>query len=138
MSEGIAELCESFKRTHNINAHFGTALVSDRLEAKKLLAAFALYPLPKWSRPKMKMPDDGRERWLWFWAGYKGGPNAPLFLDGLAIVAGISSETAYRVWPSLMASRVLFPDGTLSEEGQILLQAHVMRSLPKPTAQKGK
>lgn len=131
MPEGIAELCELYKRD---DRSLGVALIADRVEAKKLLAAFALYPIPPWRRPRMKMPEDGRERWLWLWSGYAGGPMQPLFLDGLANVAGISGETAYRVWPSLMASRLIYPDGTLSGDAQMLLAAHVMRSLPKPPA----
>lgn len=130
MPEGVAELCLPYR--HSKQPPIGVSLIADRTEALKMLAAFALYPLPKWIRPKSKMPDDGRERWVWLWSGYRGGPNAPEFLDELAVVAGISVETAYRVWPSLMASRVLFPDGTLSEDGQLLLQARVVRSLPKP------
>lgn len=129
MPEGLAELCQVFKSAEQA---LGVSLIADRVEALKLLAAFALYPLSPWYRPKKKMPEDGRERWLWLWSGFKGGPLAPDFLDSLAAVAGVSAETAYRVWPSLMASRVLFPDGTLSDEGRVLLQARVMRSLPRP------
>lgn len=129
MPEGIAELCGAFKRAAD---PIGLSLVADRVEAKKLLAAFSLYPIPPWRRPRSKMPEDGRERWLWLWSGYVGGPIRPTFLDGLATVAGISAETAYRVWPSLMASRVLYPDGTLSDDARMLLQAHVVRTLPKP------
>lgn len=131
MPEGVAELCMVFKRDDQA---LGVSLIADRVEALKLLAAFSLYPLSQWRRPKKKMPEDGRERWLWLWSGYEGGPLAPTFLDSLASVAGISAETAYRVWPSLMASRVIFPDGTLSDEARVLLQARVMRSLPKPPA----
>lgn len=109
----------------------GVSLIADRPEALKMLAAFALHPLPTWIRPKKKLPEDGRERWLWLWSGYRGGPSAPEFLDELAVIAGVSVETAYRVWPSLMASRVIFPDGTMSDEGSTLLQAKLVRSLPK-------
>lgn len=132
MPAGLAELCMVFKTT---SQGLGLALVSDRVESKKLLAAFALYPLPPWRRPRKPMPEDGRERWLWLWSGFEGGPMQPTFLDGIAAVAGINAETAYRVWPSIMASRILFPDGTISDEGMALLQAHVMRSLPKPPPQ---
>ena len=129
MPEGIAELCQTYKGDQR---NIGVALVAGRSECLKLLAAFSLSPLPPWRRPRLKMPEDGRERWLWLWSGFPGGPTAPEFLDALAVVAGISSETAYRVWPSLMASRCMFPDGTLSDEAQMLLQAHVFRSLSKP------
>lgn len=130
MPEGIAELCLPYRNA--ADGAVGVALIADRVEARKLLAAFKLFPLPLWRRPRTKMPEDGRERWLWLWSGYEGGPMQPRFLDGLANVAGISAESAYRVWPSLMTSRVLYPDGTLSDDGMILLQAHVMRSLPAP------
>jgi hypothetical protein len=127
MPEGIAELCVPYRAAQRVE---GLALIADRIEAKKLLAAFTLFPLPAWRRPRTRMPEDGRERWIWLWSGYEGGPMQPRFLDGLASVAGISAEAAYRVWPALMTSRVLYPDGTLSDDAQILLRAHVMRSLP--------
>jgi hypothetical protein len=129
MPEGVAELCMVYKTADH---GFGAALVIDSLPAKKLLCAYALFPLPPWRRPRSRMPEDGRERWMWLWSGFDGGPTAPTFLDGLASAAGISVEAAYRVWPSLMISRVIYPDGTLSDHGQALLQAHVVGRLPKP------
>jgi hypothetical protein len=129
MPPGIAELCEPFKRDKLAR---GVALVAGRPECIKLLTAFALFPLPVWRAPRSRMPDDGRQRWLWLWSGYDGGPMRPRFLDSVWTVAGISSATAYRVWPSLMVSRVLYPDGTLSDEAQALLQAHIVKSLPRP------
>lgn len=131
MVAGVAELCEAYKADKRAT---GVALIADRKEALRLLAAFSLYPLPPWRRPRLAMPDDPRERWLWLWAGYDGGPMKPKFLDGMAGVAGINAETAYRVWPAIMTSRVLFPDGTISDEGTNLLQAHVTRSLNKQAA----
>lgn len=129
MPPGIAELCEPYKRDQLAR---GVALVAGRPECIKLLAAFSLFPLPAWRHPRSSMPEDGRQRWLWLWSGYVGGSMRPVFLDSVWTVAGISSATAYRVWPSLMVSRVLYPDGTLSDEAGALLQAHVVKSLPRP------
>lgn len=110
----------------------GLAIVVDDVACKKLLAAFSLYPLPEWRRPRRRMPLDIKERWLWLWEGYEGGSMAPLFLDDLAPIAGISSQVAFGKWPSLMISRLVYPDGWLSPDAETLLRAHVVQQLPKP------
>jgi hypothetical protein len=70
--------------------------------------------------------------WLWIWSGYEGGPQRPKFLAGLAAAAGISAEAAYRVWPALMTSRTLFPDGTLSDTAKLMLSIPIARGAGRP------
>ena len=127
----LAELCEHFRATES-QTIFGESLIADRPEAKKLLAALALAPLPPWRCPSSLQPADDRMLWLWVWSGYPNGPHAPQFLDSLARLALVSVETAYRVWPSIMISRVLYPDGTLSAAGQIMLKIPIRRGPGRP------
>lgn len=129
MTTGLTDLCAEFRADQR---RIGVTLVADSPQARRLLAAFALFPLPAWSPPITAMPEDPRARWLWLWSGYKGGPLAPDFLDQVAVVASISAETAFRIWPALMTSRLLFPDGQLSEVAQAFLESNAERAMPRP------
>lgn len=125
-AKGLTELCEEFLAA---DMRVGYALIAGRPEAIKLLAAASVSPLPPWKRPDGRIPADERERWIWLWCGYEGGPDEPEFLRSLARVASLSVETAYRVWPPLMASRVLMPDGTLTSVGLEILERLVGKSV---------
>lgn len=126
----IGELCAPYKREGDT---IGLAIVADDTAAKKLIAVFSLAPLPEWRKPASRMPADDRERWLWLWAGFAGGPHTPEFLDGLAAMARIPPQTAYNLWPAIMISRLVFPDGDLSEQARAILRAFVASNLPRPT-----
>jgi hypothetical protein len=128
----LAELVAPFRERQR-EFVFAAALISERAEARKLLAATGVYPLPFWRCPPTKKPTDEKILWLWIWSGYSGGPQRPTFLAGLAAAAGISAEAAYRVWPALMTSRTLFPDGTLSEAARQMLSIPIPRGQGRPT-----
>lgn len=110
----------------------GAALIIDDVQAKKLLAAFSLSPLPPWHCPRGDSPvDDDRELWEWLWRGFAGGPDSPHFLADVAAAAGLSIQTAQSKWAMLRTSRLVYPDGTLSEMAQQVLGAFVASNLPK-------
>ena len=124
----LSDLCDPYRAAPE---PIGAVLL-DRVETKKLLAAFALSPLPPWRRPRAKMPDDHRERWVWLWCGFDGGPYEPTFLDATADAAGVSAQTAYALWPQILASRLLYPDGTISQVARDLLSAHIKNTTAPP------
>ena len=123
----LSELCEPFK-ADKVRSQVGLAIVADDPPARKLLAAFVLYPLPPWRRPRRRRPTDERELWFWLWEGFENGPLEPTFLDELAVAAGISSQVAYDRWPGLITARAVMPDGTINPEAAELLQSFVRRS----------
>lgn len=105
-------------------------------DACRMLAAFSRLPLPDW-RPRRRAPEETNARWLWLWSGYLGGPDEPMFLTELAVRAGIPYHRARVKWPALAASRLVFPDGTMSEGAQLLLRSFVFERMPKPPAARG-
>ncbi len=104
--------------------------VGDRV-ACRLIAAFSKLPLPEWKRPRVKLPDDARERWMWLWAGFEGGPDDPLFLDELALRAGVTRREARRAWPAIVGSRMVFPNGTVSEDALNAVRMYVAPYVPR-------
>ena len=128
MPAGLVEMLQPFRGD---TEQTGLAIVADRAEAKKLLAAFTTWPLPHWKRARGGMPADERRRWLWLWEGFPGGAMAPDFLEDLARAAGLAVQTAVILCPQLLAARVVFPDGTISEGARTLLRAHVAKHTPR-------
>lgn len=127
--QSLSVLCDQFRTDKR---RIGVTLVADNEQARRLLAAFALFPMPTWTRPRTRQPADDRELWLWLWEGYEGGPLQPVFLNHIATVAMVSVEVAFRVWPSIMTSRLLFPDGKLSLVAEAFLESNAERAMPTP------
>jgi hypothetical protein len=129
MPSPLDELLLDYKNAEGV---LGTAIVADSPAALKLLAAFTLFPLPAWRRPRTKMPTDARARWRWLWAGFEGDEDAPDFLVALAAAASVPAQTAFNLWPAIVASRLVFPDGSISQDAAALVRAHVVKHLPRP------
>lgn len=128
----LAELCAPYRAS---TGGLGLALVVDDDLAKKLLATWTLFALPRWRKPRRSMPDDLRERWLWIWSGFDGGPDQPSFLEELARAAAVPEQSAFNRWPALCASRLVLPDGTISDDAERIVRAYVVDKLPKPPRQ---
>lgn len=129
----LAELLKDYRAGEVL----GTAIVADDPIALKLLAAFTLAPLPAWKKPRKRRPSDPRDLWLWLWTGFAGGPEEPVFLETLARRAAVPAQAAYNRWPSLMSSRLVFPDGTIASDATALVRAFIVRNLPKQTPGRG-
>lgn len=128
----LAEAMQSYFSIADVDeANMGAVLVADDRIALKLLASFRLVALPVWREPRSAMPADANGMWRWMWSGYTKGPDAPTFLERLAAAAGVSEQVAYRRWPAIMASRLVYPDGQLSDIARSLLMAFVASTLPK-------
>lgn len=133
-SAELAELLEPYKRNEG---SFGVAVVIGNDTAIKVVASFQLVALPPWRKPRTKQPEGTLARWKWLWSGFKGGPDYPEFLIQLAAAAGASEQSVYNCWPTIMASRLVYPDGSLSENAADMVGAFVVRHLPRvrPQAQ---
>lgn len=101
------------------------ALVSDA-EARRLLAAWAAFPLPTWRQPEQPRPDDDRLRWDWLWLG------VGYDVAALAHAAGVEPHAAHRAFRTLIALRLIRPDGTISEDASALLFMALEAGATKP------
>jgi hypothetical protein len=135
----LAELLLPFRSTEGAPPDpTSIAIAVGDEDSCRMVAAFARLALPPWqpvdSMPSGESPRDLHERWMWLWAGYVGGPDDPEFLDELARRANVLPRRARARWPALVASRLVFPDGSLSEAGQMLVRSFVFERMPKPAA----
>lgn len=92
----------------------GGAVADDR-DVRRVLAAWAMVPMGEWEQPRRARPADIRERWMWIWEG--------VYVDHarLAVAAGLATEDARRAFGVVVALRLAFPDGTISDTAQAIL-----------------
>lgn len=93
-------------------------------EAKRLVGVWITFPT-RWTAPKGKPPEDERLAWDWIWTG-----NAP-DLDGLATRADLQRYATARKFEALRASRLIYPDGTISTWASAILKADVTGALKR-------
>lgn len=94
----------------------------------RLLAAWQTTP-HEWKQPKAPCPDGGNPTpaaWAWLWSGIE--------LDAVALAdaANVSQSTARTRMRMLIATRLVFPDGTISDHAKRAMRAAVASRLPKP------
>lgn len=128
----LLELLEPFKRNDN---GMGVALLIDDDLAMKIAAAWTLFALPDWRKPRTKPPVVNSKLWAWIWSGFElEEDGTPAFLEALAQTAGVPMQGAFNRWPSIMASRLVYPDGTIAETAQGAIASFVERHLPRRPA----
>lgn len=79
----------------------------DDLEQCRLIAAWKLIPV-HWENEGPK-PEGAQRIWEWLWEGCN------YDADRLRDVAKVTKQTFERIWLSTVASRLIYPDGTISE-----------------------
>ena len=98
-------------------------LLSDP-EAKRLVGVWLTFPT-RWTAPKGKPPEDERLAWDWIWNG-----NEP-DLKELAARSDLAHFATARKFEALRASRLIYPDGTISAWASAILKADVVGALKR-------
>jgi hypothetical protein len=109
----LDELLAPYRAETNTRA---AAIAGDE-RAVRLLAAWSAFPVPTWSAPASLQPTEPRLRWQWIWTGVR--INA--IEAELAAAAGVPVEIVDFTMRTLIALRLVFPDGSISESAEALL-----------------
>lgn len=103
------------------------ALVDDA-PASRMIAAWSTAVLPPWEPPTTPRPDDVRARWPWLWQG------VGYDVVELCAAANLAPADGHRIFHSLVALRLLYPDGTISDGASALLTIAFERALERATS----
>jgi len=112
----------------------GIAIIVADTQAVKVLAAWSLFRVPKWVRPRGRRPpeSDPGDLFEWLWA--------PVWrridFEDFARAAGMAPHTAELKLRMCVHARMAYPDGSLSEPAQRLLRSYVRSKVPRPRRQK--
>jgi len=102
----------------------GALLIAGDPMAKKLLAAWAVTPLI-WIPPTSEAPADTDHNGLWDWIW----EDTEIDLDLLSRRSGVPYSFMEPKLTILVASRLIFPDGTISDFAEKILASDVAREL---------
>lgn len=120
----LSELLAEFKASEQLHA---AALIVEDVDAKRVLAAWTTMPIDGWRKPrKMQTGDSLAWRWEWLWS------TVGIDYDMLAMRAGVSAQTALAKFEMLRASRLVYPDGSISKPALAVLHGYVQQNMPKP------
>lgn len=101
-------------------------VVTDDVEAKKLLAMWPFLWKHNPTYPKGTPPDDTNDRWEWVWQNIH--PDA----DVMAARSGVPKHTVLEKFELLKCAHLIYPDGTTSQWAQRLLRTEMSnRYAPK-------
>lgn len=94
-------------------------LVADA-EARRIVAAWSTFP-SRWTGPAGEAPADPARRWEWLWRGCR------VSFAALAVRSGVLPSVVPGKFALVKANRLIYPNGTVNEWADRILQAEVAR-----------
>lgn len=132
MSKALAKLLEPFRSKEN-PAQLATVI--DSPDAIRVIAAWTA-TRRAWKKAKGKPPKTLELLWSWLWRG------VAFDRDTLAETSRLASDQAHYVLRALVAARIVYPDGTITQYAEELIDGYVekrMKQHGRPTTSaKGK
>lgn len=128
---GDAETCLAWFRYHE-DLVDAVVVASDENAMKVLIAWRSV--APPWRPPSGEPPEDRNERWTWLWLG-RAPHNVP-WLRKLAEASGVPVAHVLRCWRVLWMQRLVYPDGTVSEEALKVVRAFLAQQIARRSPQR--
>ena len=114
-------LLDPFRQEEDEYAYTAAILSGDK-DAHKVLSTWSTMHFP-WNKPTTPQPDEKCALWDWIWVGVK----IDWFL--FSERSGLGVMFVRKIFESLRANRLLYPDGTIPGHSAGALKAEFLRSL---------
>ena len=125
MSSGVSDrlnaLLDLFRKEEDEYVYTASILAGDKV-AHKILSVWSTMSL-SWTEPKTTPPSEKSALWDWIWTG------VDIKLELISERTGIDAYRVRRIFETMRASRLMYPDGTLTEHAASSLKAEFLRSL---------
>ena len=126
----LNEMVIYFQAMEKENTHTAV-VVLDSSEAQRLVAIWSTIPLD-WKKPKRSRPKNDMEMWDWLWEG--------VVVDWATVAkrANIDPFEMEPIRDSLIATRMIYPDGQINGYARAILSKRVANAVGWPGKKKDK